>query len=65
MTIKELDLFVIELSECTGNSQSWYLKKLGSLKGAKAFTKQSIIIFHLRFLGNLLESVSAYSIQLH
>ena len=27
MTVGEVDLFVIELSECTGNPQSWYLKK--------------------------------------
>ena len=31
MTIKELDLFVMELSECTGNSQSWYLKKMQTM----------------------------------
>ena len=28
MTLREVDLFVIELSECTGNPQSWYLKKM-------------------------------------
>ena len=31
MIIRELDLFVIELSECTGNSRRWYLKKMQTM----------------------------------